>query len=174
MTAAPMFDASARLRERYRDPTQEVDGQGWNSTLDLLLAHRSIRHYEPRDVPEEFVEAIVAAAQSASTSSNLQTWSVVEVRDAERKARLAAIAAKQRHVVQAPVLLAFVVDLSRMRRLGKASAKSVDGLDYLESFLVGVVDAALAAQNAMTAAESLGLGCCYLGALRNDPAAVAA
>jgi hypothetical protein len=62
-----------------------------------------------------------------------------------------------------------LVDLSRLQRLGDRAGKPVEGVHYLDTFLMGVIDAALAAQNAVTAAESLGLGTVYIGALRNHP-----
>ncbi|MEJ1976336.1 MAG: nitroreductase family protein [Acetobacteraceae bacterium] len=139
--------------------------------LDRLLAHRSVRAYRTDPLPPGTTEILVAAAQSAASSSNLQLWSVVAVEDPARKARLAAVAAGQKHITQAPLFLVWLADLSRAQRLADVP---LDGLDYLETFMVGVVDAALAAQNATVAAESLGLGTVYIGALRNNPEAVAA
>ena len=63
-----------------------------NGTVRLLLAHRSVRAYLPDRLPPGTLETLVAAAQSAATSSNLQAWSVVAVEDPARKARLAAVA----------------------------------------------------------------------------------
>ncbi|MCU1662207.1 MAG: nitroreductase [Pseudonocardia sp.] len=113
------------------------------------------------------------AAQSAATSGNLQLWSVVAVRNAGRRARLAALAGGQRHVEQAPLLLVWLADLARARRIAVERAGEAEGADYLESALVAFVDAALAAQNAALAAESLGLGTVYIGAVRNRPREVA-
>jgi nitroreductase len=145
-----------------------------NEVLATQLAHRSVRAYLPDPVSDATVTALVAAAQSAPTSGNLQLWSVVAVRDADRRARLAKIAGDQRHIVQAPLLLVWLADLARARRVTEDLAAATDGADYLESALVAVVDAALAAQNAALAAESLGLGTVFIGALRNRPLDVAA
>ncbi|MDE2364722.1 MAG: NADPH-dependent oxidoreductase [Hyphomicrobiales bacterium] len=139
-----------------------------------MLEHRSVRAYKSDALPDGALERIVAAAQSAATSSNMQTWSVVAVADPERKARLAKIAGNQKHILQCPVLLVWIADHSRIRALGESAGAPVEGLDYFESFLVAAVDTALAAQNAVVAAESLGLGAVYIGALRNNPEAVAA
>src|SRR5690606_20800286 len=84
------------------------------------------------------------------------------------------LAANQNFIRQAPLLLCWVADLSRLERLGQANGKRLEGLDYLECFMVALADACFAAQNALVAAESLGLGTCYVGALRNRPDAVAA
>ena len=164
--------AAVALYERYRrddgpNPTQ------WNETLDTLLAHRSHRHYLPEKLPKGALETIIAAASSASTSSNLQVWSVVAVEDPARKNRLADLAGGQQHILDCPLLLIWLCDLGRLELLGKEKGRDAAALPYLEIFMTGVVDAALAAQNAVIALESLGLGCCYIGAMRNHPEAVA-
>jgi nitroreductase len=82
-----MTDLTELLRSRYG--TIPFNGDiDWNDSLTTLLCHRSIRAYLPTPLPPGTLELLVAAAQSASTSSNLQTWSVVAVEDAERKERL--------------------------------------------------------------------------------------
>ena len=118
--------------------------------------------------------ALLAAASSAATSSNLQAWSVIAVEDPDRRSRLAAIAHNQKHVVDAPLFLVWLVDLNRSQKIAELHGEAAEGLAYLETFLVGVVDTALAAQNAMIAAESFGLGSIFIGGMRNDPLAVAA
>lgn len=157
---------------RYREGDLPGAAQ-WNDTLALLAAHRSIRAYKPDPLPEGTLETLVLAAQSAATSSNLQVWSVVAVTDPARKAMFAEVAGGQKHILQAPVLLVWLVDLSRLKGIAEARGSAAEGLDYLEMAMVGIVDAALAAQNAAIAAESLGLGTVYIGALRNDPDRVA-
>ena len=172
VSASPKDDRlNALARERYRGGPP-LSGS-WNETLDAILSHRSVRSYLPSPVPAGIVDIAVAAAQSAPTSSNLQAWSVVAVEDKERKARLNAVAGNQRQIAQAPLLLVWIADLARPRAIATGRTGSADGLDYLESFLLGVIDAALAAQNAVVALESLGFGTCYIGALRNNPEAVA-
>lgn len=145
----------------------------WNETIALLLSHRSIRGYSADPLPPGTLETLVAAGQSASTSSNLQTWSMIAVTDPETKARLAKIANNQKHIEQCPLFLVWVADISRNARLAEQENVTLETLPYLETFLVAAIDAALAAQNAVVAAESLGLSTVYIGALRNDPAEVA-
>lgn len=164
--------AAARLRARYR---QDVPAPAaWNETLDLLLSHRSVRAYLPDALPEGALDALVAAAQSAASSSNLQAWSLIAVEDKARKARLAALAGGQKHIEEAPLLLVWLVDLNRLGSIAEAQQQPAGALEYFDSFLLGAVDAALAAQNAFVALESLGLGGVYIGALRNKPLEVAA
>ena len=140
-------------------------------TIEQIHRHWSVRAYKPDPVPDEMVEEIVAAGQRASTSSNLQTYSVVAITEPERIARLAELCGDQRQIHQAPVFLAWCADLSRLDRVCQMRSYEQEA-GYLESFLVAAVDAALAMQNAALAAESLGLGMCYIGAIRNHPAEV--
>jgi nitroreductase len=145
----------------------------WNATLETILTHRSIRRYSARPLPEGLVELLAAAAQSAPSSSNLQAFRIVAVEDNARKARLAKLAANQKHVEEAPLLLMFVAHLARLRHVAVEADEPFSGLDYTESFLVALTDAAFAAQNCFIALESLGLGACYIGAMRNHPKEVA-
>ncbi|MGQ4273888.1 NADPH-dependent oxidoreductase [Terrihabitans sp. B22-R8] len=160
------------LERRYREPLA-IGAGPWNDTLASQLNHRSVRAYRPDPLPAGTLETLVAAAQSAPTSSNIQAWSVVAVDDPDIKRRLARIAGNQKHIEQAPLLLVFVADLSRVERIAGREGVAAEGLDYTESVLLAVIDATLAAQNALVAAESLGFGTVYVGALRNDPEAVA-
>lgn len=168
---APAPDALLRARYAEADGLPALPD---NTVIETLLRHRSVRAYLPTALPDGTLETLVAAAQSAATSSNLQTWSVVAVEHAARRDRLARLAADQGFIRQAPLFLAWVADLSRLERLGTAHGTKLEGLDYLETFMVALIDAALAAQNAVVAAEALGLGTVYVGALRNHPEAVAA
>lgn len=173
----PATNLHTLLRARYGadwSPAAEQADTAASPVIETLLNHRSVRAYSDRPLPDDLLQTLMAAAQSASTSSNLQAWSVVAVRDAARKARLAAFAGNQKHVAAAPLLLMFVADLSRLRRIAEAAEAPALALDYQEMFLVAVADAAFAAQNAVVALESLGLGCCYIGGMRNKPEDVAA
>jgi len=137
-------------------------------TIELMSQHGSVRHYKPDPVPESMIEGIVAAGQRASTSSNLQTYSVVATTDSAKKEQLMEISGGQRHIIQAPVFLLWCADFSRLKRVCLHQGYELNA-DYLENFLIAAVDAAIASQNAGLAAESLGLGFCYLGAIRNQP-----
>jgi nitroreductase len=164
--------AQRLIQDRYRDPSMEAPAQ-WNSVLETLMGHRSVRHFLPTPLPEGTVELITAAAQSASTSSNLQVWSLVTVEDPEKKARLAEYAGGQKYIREAPLFIAWLADLRRVRSLGEAREIELVGPDYLEIGMVAMIDATLAAQNAFVAVESLGLGAVYIGAMRNHPEKVA-
>jgi nitroreductase len=159
------------IQERYG--VHGFNPQQWNETLTALLSHRSVRAYLPDPLPPHTLETLVAAAQSAATSSNLQTWSVVAIADPARKDTLAQLAGNQTHIRQCPLFLVWLTDLARLHQLASQRELPAEGLDYLEMFLTATVDAALAAQNATVAAESLGLGTVYIGGMRNHPEQVA-
>lgn len=141
-----------------------------NDTIKQLQAHRSIRKFKPDDVTEEQVGQILASAQAASTSSNLQAYSVIGVRNADRKRQLAELAGGQRYVEECPLFLVWCADWHRAREAVRLHGGD-SGLELhhnVETFMVATIDAALAAQNAAAAAESLGLGIVFIGGLRNQ------
>jgi nitroreductase len=145
-----------------------------NPVVDQMLAHRSVRGYRPDPLPDGALATIIAAAQSAATSSNLQTWSVVAVTDPAVKATCAAFAGGQKHIEQCPVFLLFLADLARLDRVAEQVNIPRAGNDTFEMFLCAAIDASLASQNAVLAAESLGLSTVYIGGMRNKPEEVAA
>jgi nitroreductase len=167
-----VLPAADALALRYGAEASPAAGP-WNEHIALLLSHRSIRGYRPDALPPGTLRTLVAAAQSAATRSNLQTWSVIAITDPDRKAALAKVASNQKHIEQCPLFLVWVADISRNQRLGVEEGVTLEVMPYQETFLVAAIDAALAAQNATIAAESLGLACVYIGALRNNPTEVA-
>jgi nitroreductase len=165
------------LANRYGADALE-DWQGapdgpWNETIAIMLDHRSVRGYKPDPVPPGTLETLIAAAQSAATSSNMQWWSAIAVSDPAKKKVLAEIAGGQKHIEQCPLYIAWVADMSRNARISEAEKTDFETMPWLETFMVACIDAALAAQNAVVAAQSLGLRTVYIGAMRNDPIRVA-
>jgi nitroreductase len=139
--------------------------------LEQLFSHASCRAYRSEPVPDETLTAMIAAAQRAATSSNLQMWSVVAVREEARKAQLAHLCGDQAHIVAAPLFLAWCADRNRLDEACERSGL-VQNTDTVESFLVAAIDVAIAMQNATVAAEAMGYGTCYIGGLRNNTADV--
>ncbi|MDR6552939.1 oxygen-insensitive NADPH nitroreductase [Paenibacillus qinlingensis] len=142
-----------------------------NAIIELLQNHRSIRKFTQEPVSSEQREAIIRAAQAASTSSNMQAYSIIHVSDEHMKSQLAELAGNQAYVSECPLFLVWCADL---HRFAGAVQRHVDTpvTGNAENLIIATVDAALAAQNAAIAAESLGLGVCYIGGLRNKPAEV--
>ena len=160
------------LEKRYGKV--ELPKQGpWNEAINLLLSHKSVRSYKPDLLPDGTLETLLAAAQSAATSSNLQLWSLVAITDPDKKRELAKVAGNQKHIEQCPLFLVWLADLSRNQRMGEEEGVEMEVMPFVETFLVAAIDAALAAQNAVIAAESLQLSTVYIGAMRNNPEKVA-
>lgn len=137
-----------------------------NPVIDLLKSHRSIRKFADKEIPGEVMDQILEAGQWAATSNNLQAYSVIRIKDREKKDELARLSGDQQHVRDCPVFLVFCADLNRIHISGRLHDVP-QNLDTVEPLLVAVVDTALMAQNVMVAAESCGIGGTYIGGIRN-------
>lgn len=142
-----------------------------NPIIDCLTAHRSIRRYKDTPVPDALLEKLVAAAQCASTSSHVQAYSVIIVRDKDVRRQIAELAGPQEWVEKAPVFLVFCADITRLEEACRRHGIQAE-TGWTEQGLVATVDTALMAQNMMIAAESVGLGGVFIGGIRNDPQTV--
>ena len=137
-----------------------------NKTVSLLLNHTSKRKFTEQKPDREVVNAIVRCAQMASTSSHFQAYTIIEVQDPAKREVLKECSGGQKWTVTAPLVLLFCADLHRNETYFDGIDKDV--LTNTECYTVAVIDAALAAQNAMTAAESMGMGGVIVGGIRND------
>ena len=132
------------------------------SVIQQILNHRSIRKYKPDPIPEELLQEILQAGIRTSSSGNMQTYSIIVTREQQLRERLLEPHMGQKMVVDAPVFLTFCADFNRMRRWLKLN-QAADNFDNFFSFLIGAIDAILVSQTVALAAESRGLGLCYLG-----------
>jgi FMN reductase (NADPH) len=140
-----------------------------NDVIATILNHRSIRHFEDKPLTDEQIRTIISCAQSASTSSYIQAYSIIGVKDKEKKKKLAELAGNQNYVENNGHFLVFCADLYRHQLIGEMENTDVlPSIESTEKFMVALIDAALAAQNAAIAAESMGLGICYIGGIRNN------
>ena len=136
-------------------------------TIDLLCSHRSIRTFTDRKITQEQRTAILIAAQSASSSSFLQCSSIVRITDPQMREALVTLSGGQKYVAQAAEFWVFCADFNRLQQICPQAE-----LELAEQLLLGCVDTAMMAQNAMTAAESLGFGGVFIGGIRNHIAEV--
>ncbi|MDG1642380.1 nitroreductase NfsA [Klebsiella huaxiensis] len=136
-------------------------------TIELLRSHRSIRHFTDAPISDEQRAAIIAGAQGASSSSFLQCTSIIRVTDPQLRQQLVTMSGGQKHVAQAAEFWVFCADFNRNQQICPDAQ-----LGLAEQLLLGCVDTAIMAQNALVAAESLGLGGVYIGGLRNNIDAV--
>ncbi len=140
-----------------------------NQTIQTQHRHRSIRSYTDAPVSDMMLDAIIKAAHCAPTSMNMQEISLVVVRDAERRAKIAELAGGQAWVAQAPVFIAIVADFHKtdvgVRKAGKTQVIH----ESMEGFGAAAVDAGIMLGTMITAAESLGLGIVPIGGIRRSP-----
>jgi len=139
-----------------------------SETIEVLHNRVSIRKYSDEPVTEAQVEAILRAAFRAPTSSNIQAYSVIVVRDPAVKAKLAELTGNQKHVAACPVYLQFCADLTRMEAAMKRHGHDLEN-NNLEYGLVASIDAALVGMAAQLVADSLGIKGLMIGAVRNLP-----
>lgn len=132
------------------------------SVIQQIINHRSIRKYKAVPVPEELLQEIIQAGIRTSSSGNMQTYSIIVTKDQQLRERLLEPHMGQKMVVRAPVFMTFCADFHRMRRWLKLN-KAADNFDNFFSFLIGAIDAILVSQTVALAAESRGLGLCFLG-----------
>ncbi|MBC1885478.1 oxygen-insensitive NADPH nitroreductase [Listeria seeligeri] len=144
-----------------------------NQVVDTILGHYSVRKFADKALTEETLATLIKSAQAASTSSFVQAYSIIGVSDKQIREKLSVIAGNQPYTVETGQLFIFVADLARHHAILEKEGSDVSALSTSEKWLVAVIDAALAAQNMAIAAESLDLGICYIGGIRNDVEKVA-
>ena len=130
--------------------------------MDSIRNRRTIRKYKQQDIPAELLNGLLEEAFRASTMGNMQLYSVVVTRDAERKALLAPAHFNQPMVTSAPVVLTFCADFNRFSKWCR-QRKAEPGYDNLISFINAASD------TFCTLAEDRGLGICYLGTTVYNP-----
>ena len=140
-------------------------------TIKLLNNRKSLRSYAHKEVSREIKDEIIHAAMRAPTAGNMMLYSMLEVEDQSKKERLVVSCDHQPFIAKSPFVLIFLADYQRTfdhfmhsgveeycRREGKIIRTPAEG-----DFLLACNDALIAAQNSVVAAESLGLGSCYIG-----------
>ncbi len=130
-------------------------------TIELICGHRSIRHFTDEPISDAQCEAIINSARATSSSSFLQCSSIIRITDKALREELVTLTGGQKHVAQAAEFWVFCADFNRHLQICPDAQ-----LGLAEQLLLGVVDTAMMAQNALIAAESLGLGGVYIGGLR--------
>ena len=130
--------------------------------MDTILNHRTIRKYSSKEINDTLLNKILNAGTRASTTGNMQVYSIIVTRDENKKAELAPCHFNQPMIKQAPVVLTLCADYNRFNLWCKEN-NAEPGYDNFLSFFNGVIDSMLVAQNISIAAEDEGLGICYLG-----------
>lgn len=136
-----------------------------NDTLKTMFDHRSIRKYTDQVISNDTLQQILKAACNGSTMGNMQLYSIIITQDKEKMKEMAPFHFNQPIATNAPLILTFCADFNRFNKY--CSYREADTTTYnnLQSYHWAVIDAIIAAQNACIAAESLGLGICWLGTI---------
>ena len=132
------------------------------SVMEAIHGHRSIRQYKPDPVPDDLLTELLEAGIRASSSGNMQVYSIIVTRDRALREQLYEPHMEQNMVLDAPVLLTFCADYHRMREWLRISNAPDNFSDFM-SFMIAAIDATLVSQNVALAAEGHGLGICYMG-----------
>ena len=150
-----------------------MDGMGenelvTNSTIETLLAHRTIRSFTSEPVPENVLATLLEVARQAPTSNSYQQVTIIRIKDPA--IRHEVYQASLQKYVDGPnaELLLFVIDLNRNRQIRESVGVDNEVMSKATIFLQGIEDVMIAAQSVVVAAESLGLGTCYLGSIGGD------
>ena len=133
-----------------------------NQILKSLLDRKSVRSFTEQEIPETIVQMILEASVQAPTAGNQQLYTILRITDPEKKHRLSITCDNQPFIEKAPLVLVYCADCLKwytaFKEAGAEPRRPGEG-----DLLLAVCDAAIAAQNAVAAAESFGIGSCYIG-----------
>jgi FMN reductase [NAD(P)H] len=160
------------LADRFGEAVARADAP-LTPMLTRILARRTQRNYTADPVPDGLLDLLLFSALSASSKSDFQQESVIKLKDAGKRARIAAHFPAMPWIAKAPALLVFCGDARRLARISALRGHPQKNRD-IEAFLNGAVDAALVLQTFILAAESVGLSCCPISVVRNHMTTVAA
>ena len=161
-----MTELSRLIRDRFGIETTVSQSETVEKNIENILSRRSFRRYLDREIDEDLRNLLLTCAQSASSKSDLQQYSIIDIREQTTKKTLSEIADSP-FMTEAPLVLVFCGDLRRARKISE-----LRGLPYvqntLDNFMNAAVDSALAMQTYILAAEAHGLGCCPVSQIRRD------
>ncbi|GAE25520.1 NADPH-flavin oxidoreductase [Halalkalibacter wakoensis JCM 9140] len=143
-----------------------------NNVTDLLRSHRSIRKYTEEPISEEVLEDILSTSQWAPSSHNTQAYSIITIKDQQKKQKLSTICRGQKYVANCAIFLVFCVDYYRVHLAAEMNDLSMN-IEETNDLVTGAVDAALVGENVLIAARSHGIGGVMIGEIRNNLAEVA-
>jgi nitroreductase len=162
MTFADLFEARFGIPFPDESGKQNVSAQ----LAEQILSRRTHRRYSDKPVPETLIDQLLAVCLSASSKSDFQQASIIKLNDPHKRAAIAKHFPKMPWIGASPVFLVFCADPRRLEETGGLRGHYQPQRD-LEAFLNSSVDAALAMQTFILAAEASGLGCCPISVIRN-------
>ncbi len=138
------------------------------STLDVIHGHISVRKFTDEPIADDLLQTLIEAGTRASTSSNMQAYTVISITEPDHKTHLAKLCADQQQIHQSAAFLACCADMHKLKLCNDMHDTESD-FGITEAAVVAIVDTALVMQTIAIAAESVGLGICMIGAMRNHP-----
>jgi nitroreductase len=170
---------AAALQARFADAEPGADdaagagiGPEFGTVIGPVIGRRTVRRYTPQRPDEALLSALAAAALSASSKSDFQQASILRVLDPAVRSAIGRMYPAMPWIGTSPVFYVFLADARRLQRIGELRGKPVEN-GTLEGFFNASVDAALALQTFILAAESVALGCCPISVIRNRIDAIA-
>lgn len=153
-------------RDRFALDNAGLEGEACDPAVEKLLAHRTQRLYTDAPVPASVLDTLVGAALSAASKSDMQQVSLIRIRDRAVRERIGALIPAMPWIVQAPEFFIVCGDNRRIRRV--CAFRGLDfANDTMDAVLNATVDAAIAMQTMVCAAEIMGLGCCHISHVRD-------
>lgn len=135
--------------------------------LEFLNSHTSCRKFSGKEISKEAEQIIIKTAQRSATSSNLHAYSIVGVRNQEKKNKLATLCGNQSHVAKSSLFLIFLADLHRLKRINENKGYDFNG-NWTELFILATVDVSLVACRALQAAQAMDMGGVMVGGIRTN------
>jgi nitroreductase len=133
-----------------------------NEVIRQLRERKSVRIFEDSDVPDPVKNEVIAAAFEAPTAGNMMFYTIINVTDQKIKDQLSVLCDHQPFIAKAPLVLVFLADYQRWYETYRATGLAVRK-PAVGDLMLACADAFIAAQNTVVAAQSLGLGSCYIG-----------
>ncbi|MEM7562874.1 MAG: nitroreductase family protein [Pseudomonadota bacterium] len=160
------MNVNRHIRKRFGIPTDTGNTVEANQTIANILSRSSHREFQPTPISPDLLDTLFATAFSAPSKSDLQQACVIHVADKARQKRIARFSTKTEWAAEAPVFLVWCGDSRRIRKVAEWR-KHPFANDHLDAFMNAAVDAGIAMQTFILAAESLGLGCCPVSEIRD-------
>ena len=135
-------------------------------TLKSILSRRSIRNFLNKPISKELLTLLLAAAQSAPSKSNLQQYSILVIQDQNIKNEISNLIGNTKWALTAPIFLLYLADIRRNIKITNDRGYEHNN-NNVDTFMNGIIDAALSMQSTICASESLGLGVCPISMIRN-------
>lgn len=136
--------------------------------IETINHHTSTRNFKDEPLSAATKQQLITAAHAGSSSNFVQATSIIEVTDSQVKNELAELSNSAAYIKTTGAFFVFVADLYRQAQLLTQNNQPLAAIENMEALLVSVIDTAIAGENMAVAAESLDLGICFIGGIRND------